>query len=368
MQLALSELMRAKLRFGLLAGAVGLLVFLLLFLNTLSQTLLRFFVGGIESNSAQVLVYDGAARQNLQASRLDPAALSQVRGVDGVGDAAPIGQTTVAADAGRGLTDVTLWGFVPGRPGQPGKVIEGQMPGPGEALVDKADSENGFAVGAEIELKPTGRRVRIVGYTQDSKFAVLPTAYVTLDEYESIFRELNPMTPYVPLSAIGVDAVRGVAPTELADRINAAVPGVDALERKQAAAAVPGVESISQSFSLIVGITFIIVVLVIGFFFLILTVQKLRIFMALLAVGASVGRLAKSLLIQIAIVVGMGLIGALLLLLLATATSSESFPLKIEPTLVLEATSAVLVFSLLSALVSVRRINRLDPAEAAQVR
>ena len=40
MFIALRELWRAKLRFGLLAAAVGLLVFLLLFLGTLSGTLL----------------------------------------------------------------------------------------------------------------------------------------------------------------------------------------------------------------------------------------------------------------------------------------------------------------------------------------
>ncbi len=40
MTLALIELRHAKLRFGLLAGAVALLVFLVLFLATLGRTLL----------------------------------------------------------------------------------------------------------------------------------------------------------------------------------------------------------------------------------------------------------------------------------------------------------------------------------------
>ena len=37
-----------------IGGAVGLLIFLLLFLNTLSSTLLGFFVGAIENNSADL--------------------------------------------------------------------------------------------------------------------------------------------------------------------------------------------------------------------------------------------------------------------------------------------------------------------------
>ena len=75
---ALRDLWRSKLRFGLLAGAIALLVFLLLFLNTLSATLLGFFVGAIENNSAEVLVYEDTARRNLQASRLDQSVVDEV--------------------------------------------------------------------------------------------------------------------------------------------------------------------------------------------------------------------------------------------------------------------------------------------------
>ena len=64
MFIALRDLWRSKLRFGLLAGAMGLLIFLLLFLNTLSSTLLGFFVGAIANNSADVLVYDSNNEAN----------------------------------------------------------------------------------------------------------------------------------------------------------------------------------------------------------------------------------------------------------------------------------------------------------------
>ena len=75
---------------------------------------------------------------------------------------------------------------------------------------------------------------------------------------------------------------------------------------RAAAAGTPGVESISQSFALIVGITFGIVVLVVGFFFLILTVQKLRSFVALRAIGAGVRIPGRSLIVQIALLVLLG--------------------------------------------------------------
>ncbi|RIK10909.1 MAG: peptide ABC transporter permease [Acidobacteria bacterium] len=368
MQLAFTEIKRAKLRFGLLTGAVGLLVFLLLFLNTLSGTLLRFFVGAIENNSAQVLVFNGSARRNLLVSRVSPAEIEQVREVPGVAEAAPLSQATVSVDPGSGPTDISLWGFEAGKPGQPAKIVEGRSPGPGEAVVDRTDVSAGFEIGNEIAVIPLGHRIKIVGYSENSRYSVLPTAYVTHGEFAAAYRSAFPQAEEVPVSLVAVDTDPGLDPADVAARITTAVPGTEALDRKAAAAAVPGVESISQSFSVILAITFAIVLLVIGFFFLILTVQKLRVLIALRAIGASVADLGKSLTFQIALVTGAGCAVGVALLFLATSTSSASFPLEVDLTLVLESTAAILAMALIAGTFSLRRVARLDPAEAAQVR
>src|SRR6266571_4882263 len=158
MTLALIELRRAKLRFGLLAGAVALLVFLVLFLATLGRTLLGFSTGALANSSADALVYNPAAHRNLQASRLDPSVAGRVAAVAGVAAAAGVGQTTITADAGRGPVTLTLFGIQPGQPGTPAKLIGGRLPGPGEALVDRADAASGFRIGREVTLQPGGRR------------------------------------------------------------------------------------------------------------------------------------------------------------------------------------------------------------------
>lgn len=368
MQLAFTEIRRAKLRFGLLTGAVGLLVFLLLFLNTLSGTLLRFFVGALENNSAQVLVFDSSARRNLLVSRVSPAEIEQVREVLGVAEAAPLSQATLSADPGTGLTDISLWGFEPDMPGQPAKIVEGRMPGPGEAVVDRSDISAGFEIGKEMAVAPLGHRIKIVGYSENSRYSVLPTAYVSLDEFAVAYRSAFPQAREVPVNLIAVNTDPGLDPADVAARITAAVAGTEALDRKTAAASVPGVESISQSFGVILAITFAIVLLVIGFFFLILTVQKLRVLVALRAIGASVSDLGKSLAFQIALVTAGGCAAGVALLFLAISTSSASFPLEVDVTLVLESTAAILAMALVAGTFSLRRVARLDPAEAAQVR
>jgi putative ABC transport system permease protein len=368
MRLGLQDLRRARLKFGLLVGAVALLVFLLLFLNTLSSTLLGFFTGAVEHNTAQVLVYDVGARRNLQASRLAPGTVERLRSLPGVGAASPIGNATFTADVGRGLTDLSLFGWEPGQPGGPSRVAGGVVPRAGEALVDEADAPNGFEIGATITIEPTGAQLRIVGYTTDSRFNVGPTAYTPIDTYRDILRSANPDAPYVPDNLVGVDPAPGTSAATLVRAIDASDPGLEALPRADAVASIPGASSVAQSFDLIVGITFAIVVVVTGFFFMILTVQKLRTFAALRAVGATTGYLASSLVTQVVVVVTLAVAAATGLLGLAALGSSPAFPLRVDPRLVLNASAAVLAFSLLASLAAVRRIARLDPLEAAGVR
>jgi putative ABC transport system permease protein len=122
---------------------------------------------------------------------------------------------------------------------------------------------------------------------------------------------------------------------------------------------------VGQSFGLITGITFVVVVLLVGFFFLILTVQKLRTFTALRAVGASPRYLGGALLLQIGVVVLAAVAIAVGFLLAALATIPLGLPASPDPALAARVLAAVLAASLLAGLVSVARIRRLNPADVA---
>lgn len=368
MRLGLRDLQRAKLKFGLLGGALALLVFLVLFLSTLSSTLLGFFTGAVKHIDADVLVYNASSRRNLQASRLAPGTVERVAAVPGVSAAGPIGNTTLTADVGKGFTDLALFGWQPGAPGGPAQVTNGLVPREGEALVDEADKANGFRVGRTITIEPSGKTLKIVGYTTGSRFNVGPTAYTPITTYRDVVAASNPNAPFVPDNLVAVTVAPGTPVSTVTRAIESAEPKLEALSRPEAVASIPGASSVSQSFNLIVGITFVIVVVVTGFFFLILTVQKLRVFTALRALGATTGFLASSLVVQVvAVVVGAAVL-ATALLAVAAASSSAAFPIGVDARLVVTVTLAVLACSLAVSLVSVRRIARLEPVEAAGVR
>ncbi len=161
MFLALREMRRAKLRFGLLIVAVGLLVFLILAQAAIQSGLLTSFVGAIERQSAPVLVYSVDGQRTLQGSVIPPPLERQVRAVTGVAGAGRIGQGTftVRADGSTEDSDAAVIGYERADLGAPDRLGAGRLPrAAGEAVASAAD----FAVGDRVRVAAgaTGRRRR----------------------------------------------------------------------------------------------------------------------------------------------------------------------------------------------------------------
>jgi putative ABC transport system permease protein len=363
--LATTEVRRAKLRFGLLTGAVALLVFLTLLLTTLSGALIGALVGALEGLRTDGLVYSDTARDNIAASRLPGETVAAVAAVPGVSAAAGIGTLTTAAVAAGTPLDMQVFGVDPEGPGAPSGLNSGRLPETsGEAAVDGG----GVEIGDTILLDPSGVELTVVGLLRGAQFNAIPTAYTDLGTYEQIVSQSFPGLPFVPINAVAFTVVDGSDTATVAAAIDSAVPGVQAYALNDAVALIPGIDSITQSFGILVGLTFIIGIVVIGFFFLILTVQKLKAFTLLRAIGTSTGRLAWSVSLQIGLVVVVASVIAVGLVLLAVQGLNTGISVTLEPSTIIATVVAVLVFSLIAGLLSIRRIVRIDPSSAVGAR
>lgn len=363
MGLATVEIRRASLRFGLLTGAVALLVFLILLLTTLSNALVSSLVGALEGLRADGIVYAVTAQDNIAGSRMDPGVVADVAAVPGVVDASAVGTLTASGAAAGAETELQVFGFTPGRPGEPTALSEGRLP---DADREAAVDGGGVQIGDTVEVG--GVELNVVGLLRGAQFNALPTAYVTLTDYDRIVTALNPGLPFVPINAVAFTVGPDTESAVVADAITGAVPDVVGYTLSDAVALIPGIESIGQSFGILVGLTFIIGIVVIGFFFLILTVQKMRTFTLLRAVGASTGRLASAVAVQIVVVVLVASLVALGLTSLALRGIQTGIPVALNPSTVITTIVAVLAFSLLAGLLSIRRIARIDPASAVGAR
>lgn len=354
---------RSKLRFTLLTAAVSLLVFLVLLLSTLSGALISALIGAVEGLSAQGLVYTDTARDNIAASRLEPTAVEAVAKIPGVAEASGIGTFTTTTEVGGETLDLQIFGFTPDAPGAPTGLSDGRLPSAmGEVAVDGTSLE----IGDEATL--LGIPVTVVGLLNGAQLNALPTAYMTIADYEAIVTAANPGLPFVPLNAVAFNVDAGADPAAVADAITAGNSGLVGYTLESAVAKIPGIESITQSFGILVGLTFVIAIVVIGFFFLILTVQKMRVFTLLRAVGATAPSLSGAVALQIGVVVVIASVVAVGLTLLSLVGLSTGIPVRLNASLIVGTVVAVLVFSLLAGLLSIRRIARIDPASAVGAR
>ncbi len=389
MFLALRELRRAKLRFGLLAVAIGLLVFLILFQVAIRDGLITQFIGALRNQNAPVLVYGDQARTNVEGSQIRPEQAAAIAEVDGVERTGRIGEGTftvstptsreraaASGDPLDALVDAVIFGYdvddtttgaFPGGLGAPSTLVAGRLPvAPGEAVVseDTGDAD-GFELGDVVRVEPDGAEIEIVGVARDLNYSVAPTLFVPWDTYEQARRTRNPDAVAVFPSLIAVAPADGVSAAELTTRIDAAVDGVQALTRAQAVDGSPGVANVRTSLDTVVNLLRFAVFLVVGLFMLIVTVQKLSALTLLKAIGATTGQLVRSLLLLALVLVLAGsVVGTTLFAL--TSGFAAGIGLGFDLAVVLPTIATVLVAALIGTVFSVLRIRRLQPVDATQ--
>jgi putative ABC transport system permease protein len=366
--LALRELRRAKVRFGLLVAAIGLLVFLILTQQALQDGLITGFVGAIRKQSAPVLVYSVDGQRTFQGSVITPDLEQAIVDVDGVGEAGKLGQGTytVAVDGGD-ESDAAVIGYEKPGLGDPTELSAGRRPeAPGEAV----GSANDFSLGDEVVVTPGGSGVdapaplTVVGLAEDAQIQVTPTLFVAWPDYESVVQTANPDATAVLPSAMALRPEPGVTDAELAKRVNDASDEADALTRSEAADETPGVAEVRQSFQVIFLLYGLVVPLVTGLFFLIVTFQKSASLTLLHAIGARSATLVRSLLVQVLIVMGIGIAFGVALYTPLSQAQAGSIALRFNVGAVVFWSVLLLVLGLASALVAARRVLAIDPLEA----
>jgi putative ABC transport system permease protein len=214
--LALREMRRALVRFGLLVSAIGLLVFLILFQQALQDGLITAFVGGIRNQTAPVLVYGVDAQRTLQGSVLPPPLEEAVLAVDGVGAEARVAQSTFTVRVGgdEDDTDAAILGTDDADLFRPAELTGGRRPSkPGQAVGSDVD----FEVGDEVTVVPAAGGdpvpITVVGVARDVQLSVTPTLFTDLATFEAATRAVNPDAGQVLPNALALTPRRVTRPT-----------------------------------------------------------------------------------------------------------------------------------------------------------
>ena len=366
MLFANAELKRSKVRFGMLTLGAGLLVFVLLFQQALLNSLLEGMAGAITHQSAPVLVLAREANRSVSGSLVTQQQIDAVAAVPGVEDAAELGVTGLSfrAQGHDDLHNAAIIGFRPERPGTPIGLTRGRLPrAPNEVVASGEDAPGRYGIGDTITIEPGDTDVVVVGMTRGGRLGVGPTLWTPWNTYEQLVQLASPDTAVVLPSVVAVAPAPDVPLPQLVRDLNDAAPEMEALTREDAAEKTPGRSAIWLGFMMVIGLGYVVVAVVIGFFFLTMTVQKEASITTLRAVGARGSYLVRSLLWQVLVVTVGGLVIGALLLALAAPLVRSTVLLTVDP--VAMATSAVpaLAVALLGAVPPLRRVLRTNPAD-----
>lgn len=365
MFLAFKEMARAKVRFGSLVAALALLVFLILFQQSLQNGLLTSFVGAIRNQSAPVLVYSVDGQRVIQGSVITPDLEQKVRALPDAAAVGRIGQGTFSVSAGGELTEATVLGYEDADLGAPTTIVGGRLPEvAGEAIASDVDASTGFGIGDVVRIEPGGLEIEVVGLARDSQLNAGPTVFVPYVTFVDAVRATNPDAGEPLPNVLGAAPVDGVDATTLAERINELSEGLDALPRSVAADETPGVSQVQQSFRIIFLLYGLVIPCVTGLFFLIVTFQKSRALTLLRAIGAPAGRLVGSLLLQAVVIIGLGLVIGVALYAPVSQQRLGGIQLRFETVAVVTWAVVLLALGVGSSLLAVRRVLAIDPVEA----
>ena len=345
MYLALRELQHQKLRSFLIGGIVALIAFMVFMLTGLTRGLSRDSASLLLDTPAQSFVTTKEAEGVFNRSFLTP---EQVKTLQADNDgAAALAQTFVSFSRGDKQLGGVLLGVDPKGLLAP-EPSEGQGLRAGGAVVDESLREDGVRVGDVLTLKPSGDKLRVVGFTRSARLNHQPGVYVSLTRWH----KLNPRMR---------GAVNAVALAAAPEQVKLGGADLSLTNRAQTLQVLPGYKEEQGSLTMIQVFLVAVAAFVLAVFFYVMTLQKTAQFGLLKAIGASTGTLAGSVVAQMLLLTLLAVLTAAAVTLGMVQLLPAGMPFHLTPANVAAASGLLLVVSALASLLSVRRVAQVDP-------
>ncbi|WP_102693267.1 ABC transporter permease [Rummeliibacillus pycnus] len=366
MFLALKELKHAKLRYTLMSVIIVLIAWLVFILSGLGNGLSTLSAAAIKNLDADYVVYEDGAKATFSKSLISESLINDIKKNKEVKDATPFGAAMAAISHGKSneeKTDVAILGIKPGGFIEP-KTIEGKQLDPSiknGVIANTTLKDKGYKLGDEIQVDGSTVKLKIIGFVENETYNHLPVLFSTLNQWRSYAYA-------APGSNNGIeDAINAVvlqAPNLDAAQLDKQIDGIETVTKNAAINGMPGYMEENGTILMMLAFLIVISAFVIAVFFYVITIQKTQQFGVMKAIGASNSFITKAIVSQVFVLSVVGILIGAALTYLTALVFPENMPFDLNGTLVVLYGIALLLISLLSSLISVRQITKIDPLTA----
>ena len=350
MFLAIKEIKREKLRYGLIILMIFLISYLIFVLSALATGLASENTQALESWDAQKVVLNKNANVSMNQSFLTKTDLKKATLSK---DEALLGQIPVVVkETGRPQISAQFIGvkkkqFIY----HDQELIAGRRAKKNyEVAVDQAFKTKGYKIGDKLALNGSSRKYKIVGFVKNAKINIAPIIYGTLESW----KKLRQGMPTLEASAI----ISRNNHYKYNYKNSKTYP-IDQFIKK-----LPGYTAQNMTFELMIGFLYIISLIIIAVFLYILTMQKMHNYAVMRAQGISSSTLVKATVSQAIILVLTGLIIALAAMFVTVKVLPAAVPISFTPEIILTGTVGLLLTAIIGSLIPIRSILKVDPAQA----
>ncbi|HEY8547501.1 MAG TPA: ABC transporter permease [Acidimicrobiales bacterium] len=362
MRLAWRELFRRPKNFAVPLGTLVLLALLLLYPSAILDGVVGDATAAMRNADADLVVYARDANGVILRSRIEPSIRAGVAQVDGVAEVATF---DVALFTGKVTDREEPVGFAVLTSDDE---IGSRLPDPGEAYADESLKERaGLAEGSEIVLGPFRVPVRVVGFTKGTNLLFSGGLVVDKSTWLAAYGqpEVDENTVQSAASqALLITLEPGADSDDVAAAIDEATGGeTQTMTRSAAIQAMPGVKQQASTFGYIRIVTLMVALVVVGLFLSFVTLERAPLYAVMKALGASSGQIFFGMVAQVLFITDLALYAAALLTWGLTNLPIE-LPTEMRMARFIETAVALRVAAVVGSALSLRRVVRVDPADA----
>ncbi len=365
MFLGLRELKGSKLRYALMLAVVTLIAWLVFFLVGMADGLTDETASIFESTPADYYVFNTKSENVFSKSLLEKNIVNDLKQIKGVEDAAYLSYTPATIFNNKQEKLETSLFAVDGQGFIAPPIVEGKTladVSTNGVVVDSRLKADGYKLGDSFTVEGYDQPLKIEGITEGYAYLYQPVVFVHHQTWQGIrFAEDDKKGGLIdPVSVAVIKGGEAMEPT-----ISNAISGVNVLSKKAVISEIPGYTQMDVSIKGMAWFAMVIAGLVLAVFFYVLTLQKTNQFGMLKAMGASNNYLMKSVITQMMVITLSGVVLAIALsYAIATMIPPGTMPFKLNMTLVILYSVAMIVIAFLSSLLSLLHITKIDPLQA----